>query len=261
MLQMSAKRHAFARPRRLAICACLAVLAAGAAIGLGAGGVGAASAKPAKPSKGTGGGAGTIVVLGASNQTAVPACPADPCKAEGNVTGFQTKIGTAKKPFAVPATGHIVAWSIKLSMPTAKQKSFFDTFFGGPPSARIAVLRQKGKKGVAYRLVGQGPVEQLDSVLGETSTFTLKTPLPVRAGQTIALTLPTWAPAFGVGLPSDNTWRGSRRHTECGTSGSADSINAQIKAGSPHTAGGTTRVYGCGYNQARLLYSATFVKG
>jgi hypothetical protein len=253
--------HAFARPRTLALGAGLAVLALGGAIGLSAHGAGAATTKPPATPKPNAGAGGRVVVLGASNQTAEPACPADPCKAEGNVTGFQTKLGAAKQPFVAPANGLIVAWSIKLSMPTAKQKGFFDQFFGGGPSARIAVLKPlKGRK-AAYRLKAQGPVEQLDSVLGQTTTFTLKNPLPVRAGQTVALSLPTWAPAFAVGLPKDNTWRGSRRATQCGTSGSADSINAQIKGGRPQVTQGTNRVYGCGYNQARLLYSATLLKG
>ncbi len=258
MIQMSAPTHLFPRPHRLALGGGLAVLAVAAAAAVGTGGVGAAS----------------ITVLGASSQTALPSCPTSPCQAIGKTTGFQTAIGPQKHPFAAPSDGKIVAWSIKLSAPSSKpgpngaqsQQDFFDQFYGGPPSARIAVLKPVRKPKGGYKLKAQGPVEQLRPYLGTTTTFTLRQPLTIRSGQIVALTVPTWAPAFAINLPKDVTWRGSRKHSACGNLPVPPASNkpkneAQIKAGRAHEAPHTARVYGCSYDTARLLYSATYVKG
>ena len=227
----------------------LSVAAAGAlAACLGATSADAAKKKPKAPVP-------KLVVLGASSQTAAPACPADPCQAIGRVTGFQTSIGGAKKPFVAPFDGRIVAWSIKLSAPTEKQSDFFTDFYGGPPKARLAVLKpRKGKKKKAYTLRAETPVEPLSGLLGATTTFTLGRPLSVRRGQVVALTVPTWAPAFAIGLPPGNNWLASRKAGHCNTP-------AEIKAGSAHETSGQRRTYGCTYNTARLLYSATMIRG
>jgi hypothetical protein len=195
-----------------------------------------------------------LVVLGASAQTAQPACPASPCQAIGKVTGFQSQIGNAKSPFVAPFDGRVVAWSLKLSAPTDTQKKFFDDFYGGSPSARLAVLKPLKKAPGKYKLKSQTPVEDLSSLLGTTTTFTLKTPLVVRAGQIVALTVPTWAPVFAIGLAKNNAWLGSRAKTKC-------TNPDDIKAGSAQQIPASQRKYGCGYNTARLLYSATMVRG
>jgi hypothetical protein len=215
-----------------------ALLTAIVAVGLSAGWAGAAA---------------KLMVLGSSNQTADPACPQSPCQAIGKVTGFQTSIGNAKKPFLAPSDGKIVAWSIKTSSPDDKQKQFFDEFYGGAPSARIAILKPIPKSPLNYKLRAQSPVEELAPVLGATTTFTLKTPLIVRAGQVVALSVPTWAPVFAVGLPKGNSWRASRAASSC-------TDTNKIKAGNAHEAPGSERTYGCSYTTARLLYSATMVK-
>ena len=233
MLLMSALTHALVRPRRVALCGfALLALALGPKVA----------------------DAANISVLGSSSQTAFPACPASPCQAIGKVTGFQTAIGNAKKPFLAPSDGKIVAWSIKLSAPNDKQKQFFDDYYGGQPSARIAVLKSLKKNPIVYKLRAQGPLEDLNPLLGSTTTFTLRTPLTVRAGQVIGLTIPTWAPAFAINLPNDVTWRSSRKPNKCQSS-------TDIQAGFSQQAPGTQRKYGCSYPGARLLYSATMVQG
>jgi hypothetical protein len=213
-----------------------------AAVALSA--LGASVALAAKPP--------AIVVLGASSQTANPACPADPCQAIGKVTGFQTTIGQSSPPFVAPYDGRIVAWSIKLSAPTAKQSEFFNDFYGGDPAARISLLKPLKKRKNSYKLRNQTPVEQLKDVLGQTTTFTLKTPMIVRKGQIVALTVPTWAPVFAVGLPKGNAWLASRAKSSCNNPD-------DIKAGAAHDVLRTIRNYGCTYTTARLLYSATMV--
>jgi hypothetical protein len=238
ILRMPTHAQAQKRPRRLTRWTLTGLLAAIVAVGLNAGWAGAVP---------------KVMVLGSSNQTAEPSCPASPCQAIGKVTGFQTAIANAKKPFLAPSDGKIVAWSIKTSSPDDKQKQFFDEFYGGPPSARISILKPIPKSPLNYKLRAQSPIEELATVLGATTTFALKTPITVRAGQVIALSVPTWAPVFAVGLPKGNAWRASRAASSC-------TDTDKIKAGKAHEEPRSERTYGCSYTTARLLYSATMVK-
>jgi hypothetical protein len=235
---MHGRRHAYARLHRLTIAASALVFATVLIASIA---VGTAFAKP--------------IVMGAA-APATPACPGDPCEAIGKTTGFQSSIGKRRDPFVAPSAGRIVAWSIKLSAPKESQVTFFDEFFGGPPSARLAVLKPINKQikmgKPFYKLKSQGPVEQLTPHLGTTTTFTLQQPLVVNKGQVVALTVPTWAPAFAVNLGANTAWRGSRKKGKC-------TEREDIQAGRPHETVGQERVYGCAYKTARLLYSATLV--
>ena len=133
---------------------------------------------------------------------------------------------------------------------------FFNKTFGGPPSARISVLKpimKKVKEGKPiYKLKSQSPVEPLADFLGQTTTFTLDIPLRVKPNNIVALTVPTWAPAFAINQSADTKWQASRKKSGC-------TDTADILAGAPHEAIGTERAYGCVYKTARLLYSATVV--
>src|SRR4051812_13111296 len=73
-----------------------------------------------------------IIELGQTAEVPVPSCPAKPCLAVSRTTGYQAKIGPDRGTFVVPAPGRIVAWSITLGGPTAKQVKFFTTTLGGP---------------------------------------------------------------------------------------------------------------------------------
>lgn len=200
--------------------------------------------------------AGKGKVLGAAKP--VPAsCPQD-CLVEARVTGFQTMIEERRDPFRVPNHGRIVAWSIKLGTPAKEDAKHFNQRFGGS-QARLAVLKpvklRKGKRG--YRLLRQGPIENLGPFFGETTTFGLQRPLRVRKGNVIALTIPTWAPAFAVG--QDARWRASRARSRAEGPCSLKGGLANLKAGGPQIRKGTERRYACSYRGARLLYSARFI--
>ncbi|MGH2983287.1 MAG: hypothetical protein ACRDK5_03375 [Solirubrobacterales bacterium] len=235
---MGADVHAPARLRRFGALAALLVL-----VGL------FASIGPGRAV-----GAAKLVVLGAATP-ANPSCP-ESCQAVGKTTGFQTAIGATKGPFVVPYRGRIVAWSIKLSAPRANQIDFFKDFYGGEPRARLAVLKPIQKQikvgHQVYKLKSQSPIEDLGPFLGTTTTFTLQSPLRVKPGQVVGLTIPTWAPAFAVGQANNTAWRASRKKAACDN---AD----DIQAGTAHEAVGQERLYGCQYTTARLLYSATVV--
>ncbi len=248
MKLMGQHAHLLARLHRLAVITAVAVFAAVLAAVIGTETAGAAP---------------RVIVLGAA-APAIPSCPTN-CQAVGKTTGFQTAIIGQRNPFVVPVRGQIVAWSIKTGAPSTKPNpnnnnqsdyDFFTKTFGGSPKARISVLKpimksiKVGKP--IYQLKAQSPVEDLAGFLGQTTTFTLDTPLRVKPNQVVALTVPTWAPAFAINQSANTKWQASRKKGKC------DNTN-DILAGTPQDALGSQRSYGCTYNTARLLYSATVV--
>jgi hypothetical protein len=210
-----------------------------------------------------------VVVLGQTPSTPPPSCPGKivnnveviPCRVEGHVTGFQAIAGGVAQPYEAPFDGKIVAWSITLAKPsrvdgktTTNEVGFFDEFLGKPSEARIGVLRPvEGSKPPKYTLVRQSPLELLNPYFGGTAIFALEHPLSVLRGQTVALTVPTWAPMFAFNVSSEETWRGSRLTGHC-------SSKEDIQGGHPQQGVGKTKTYGCYYSNARLLYTATLVK-
>lgn len=209
-------------------------------------------------------GAKKATIIGKTKNTPGPACPQDtpsnPCTATGRVTGFMTKADGKKHPYNVFKTGKIVAWSIDVSKPTKDQYDFFGTLFqnetfGQHPSARIAVIKNKGHH--KYKLLKQSPAADLKPVLGRKQTFTLQKPLKVHRGQVVALSLPTWATAFSRPVSaSGNQWKASRRSKKC----NVDRQHLQnAKASKAQQKVGSLRPYGCTYSGARLLYWAYFV--
>jgi hypothetical protein len=177
-------------------------------------------------------------------------CPLS-CQAIGHVTGYQVQIGTHKNPYVIKRNGKIVAFTIRLGKPDAEQTTFFANLFGTPPSARLTLLKKpKADKPKTndLKILGQSEVFDLTNYLGSTPTFALSKPLKVSAGSTLAITVPTWAPAFAINLGPDEAWRSSRKKTDCnGTSQTA------------HQKVGKTHSYDCFYRTARLLFTATFV--
>jgi hypothetical protein len=202
-----------------------------------------------------GGAARKVTVLGQTQSTPPPACPQSPCEAVGSVTGFQSTAGTVAKPFVAPYNGKVVAWSLSLSKPKSSQMTFFNNFYGTPPQARLAVLRQvPDKSPPRYQLLRQGPTENLSAFLGSDVMFALDQPLNIRKGDIVGLTIPTWAPSFAVGLTDSSGWRASRKSGKC-------TKTADIKVSRPQQKVGSDKQYGCFYKTARLLYTATVVQG
>jgi hypothetical protein len=194
----------------------------------------------------------TTVVLGQTATTPDPSCPELPCQAVGSVTGFQLDNGQTKLPFSVPRDGKITAWTLTLAQPTNKQRSFFNSFFGTPPEARLSILRRiPGTNPPRYNLRRQGSIRVLSPYLGQTVKFGAS--LRVAKGDIVALTVPTWAPAFAESLPSSNVWRASREPGKC-TNATA------VRQGQPQTRVGRRATYGCRYSTARLLYTATLTE-
>jgi hypothetical protein len=190
-----------------------------------------------------------VGVLPATTPATVPSCPATPCLAVSRTTGFQVKVGKVSNPLGVPKSGTIVAWTIMLGKPSATQIKFFNTNEGGPAEAGIAVLRAVPKPNLTYKLVAQSPPVKLQAYFGKTAQFPLETTIPVKKGDVVALTVPSWAPTLALGFAGDTSWRASRPRKGC-TSTSVQTT---------HTTIGAPVQYFCLYQTARLTYSATLV--
>ncbi|MGI8749651.1 MAG: hypothetical protein ACR2J6_03745 [Thermoleophilaceae bacterium] len=191
-----------------------------------------------------------IVELGGKVAPSKVSCPEN-CQAVGRVTGYQGRGGDVAKPFVIPRSGKVIAFTVRLGAPDANQQRFFNDLYGGPPKVQLSILRRGDKKGktLTHRLVGQSPQFDVSNFLGSAPSFTLDKPLNVSKGLIVALTVPTWAPAFAVGLKRDHWWRSSRTKGKCdNVSQTAQLIRMQ-----------SVKVFGCTYFTARLYYTATYV--
>jgi hypothetical protein len=188
-----------------------------------------------------------IIEIGDVGSRAAPSCPAAPCEVISRTTAFQTRVGTRRNMFIAPADGRLVAWSITLGTPGKKQQKFFTENLGGAAQAGISVL----KSGDRYygRVLAATPMQTLTPYFGQTVQFPLTTSLPVKKGSIVALSVPTWAPALGLGLARDNVWRASRDVDACD-----DTQTQSVQTGLNDLAR-----YKCFYRTARLAYSATLI--
>lgn len=173
-----------------------------------------------------------------------------PCLAVSRTTGFQTKVGTLENPLVVPKNGRIVAWTIDLGRPTSTQISFFNENEGGVAEASIATLMPVKKKKVTYyKLLAQSELIKLEPYFGLNVQFALPQSIKVKAGQIIALTVPTWAPALALGFEKTTGWRASRPAKGCSVT-NTETAQTELKSNAE---------YACQYLTARLAYSATLI--
>lgn len=164
-------------------------------------------------------------------------------------TAFQAKVGTAKNYATVKQSGHLVGWSIALLGISSKSIKSLTTTYAGPPRAGIVVLDPLGKS--QFKVYRKGPMVTLTRYLGTTPTFALPTAIPVKKGQIVAITVPTWAPVLQLGVGSDTSWRGSRSLKEA-VAGDFGTQRALVGA----TAQGN---FAALFQRARLTYGATFI--
>lgn len=190
-----------------------------------------------------------VGILPATTPPTVASCPTPSCYAVSRTTGFQVKVGAIRSPLSVPRAGVVVAWTISLGKPNPTQIKFFNANEGGPSSAGIAILRPQRSPHLSYKLISQSPLVQLQPYFGMTAQFPLATTLPVKRGDVIALTVPSWAPALALGFDSATSWRASRPKKQCSTTGT-QTAHVQI---------GAAVQYFCLYTTARLTYSATLI--
>src|SRR5215210_2036884 len=200
-----------------------------------------------------------IVELGGTGDAAALNCPGTteaPCVAAVRMTGYQGRAsGGPKNPFYIRRDGFLVAFTVQLAKPTAEEVAFFNDNFGTPSTARISVLRRgtTRKTRLDHRLVNQSDRFTLDRYFGSRPTFVFDRPIPVKEGNWIALTVPTWAPLLSTNLARTNWWRSSRPKGSCEPPGSLE----QFAMEDLHE----VNQFGCTYHGARLLYTVTYVPG
>jgi hypothetical protein len=188
-----------------------------------------------------------VVEIGQTTAAPTPSCPTSPCEVISRTTAFQTRVDGKRKLFVAPAAGRIVAWTITLGTPGRRQRRYFEENLGGASQAGISVLRQGDRR--YGRVTGESPVQNLTPYFGETVQFPLAATIPIEKGDVVALTVPTWAPALGLGLGRNSVWRASRDIDACDDT-QTQSAQADVQD--------LTR-YRCAYRTARVTYSATLV--
>jgi hypothetical protein len=170
-----------------------------------------------------------------------------------HVTGYQGGAsGGPKNPYYIRRDGHLVAFTVQLAKPTAEEVKYFEDNWGTPSTARISVLR-KGKTRktrLDHRLIAQSETFELDRYFGSKPTFVFDKPIPVKKGNWIAITVPTWAPLLSVNLAPTNWWRSSRPKVSCDDFGTRQFAMEDLREVS---------VFGCTYHTGRLLYTVTYV--
>ena len=187
-----------------------------------------------------------LTELGALPSGTTGSCPQGPCEAVTRATAYQAKVGPSRNLYRAPAGGRVVAWSLALGDPSADQVRGFNEAFGQPQAA-LVILRPGAS--LRHRVVHKGPMTGLTPWLGRTAQFPLPRTLPVREGDLIAVTVPTWAPILRPGEPGTTSWRASRPAAEC-----RDVTTQRAMLGRR-----TTADFSCLYRTVRLTYSATFV--
>lgn len=195
---------------------------------------------------------GAILELGPLG-TATPGCPGfTPANCRIGVvkqTGFQAKVGTTKNFSTANANGYIVAWTIPLPALTTTQVREASKTRGGAPRAQIVVLAPLGSS--KFKVVGRSPMVDLSRYMGTSPTFALAKALPIKKGQVVGITVPSWAPSLQLGVGSDTSWRSTRPLKEA----AADNFTTQRALVGETTTGTFTALY----QRARLVYSTTFI--
>jgi hypothetical protein len=102
-----------------------------------------------------------------------------------------------------------------------------------------------------HRLIAQSARFTLNRYFGSKPTFVFDKPIPVKKGNWIAITVPTWAPLLATPVPTGNWWRSSRPRDSCGGTESLRQFAMEDLR--------EVNVFGCTYHSARLLYTVTYV--
>ena len=173
-------------------------------------------------------------------------CP-DDCQAVSRTTGYQAKVGPDRTLYQAPADGRLVAWTIALGKPGPRQTAFFTDRLGGESQAAVVVL-EPGKK-LVRRVVAKAPLQRLTDYFGQIVQFPLERTLPIRKGQYVGLSVPSWVPALQISLGSDTSWRASRARDACNDTATQSALIGERRS----------VTFGCLFKTARLTYSATFI--
>jgi hypothetical protein len=209
-----------------------------------------------------------IVELGQTTTPIIaPSCPAGTAPAQcfiilTRTTAVQSVSDSVIYPSKVRKAGWIVAFTVGLSKLSTTPKTeiselhILDSAYGGTPQLALTVLKPGAKN--TFTVVAQSGTYHLIPFLGQVlqeplslpPTFTTFTSLPVKPGEVIGLTVPTWAPVLSYNLTATKfSYRQSRR-SNCAHAAASQSAQLTI---------GASQRYLCNYTGTRVEYSATEV--
>ncbi len=204
-----------------------------------------------------------IVELGATKTPVVaPTCPKGASASDCTIiltraTALASVRDGVSYPTTVKHAGYIVAWTVGLSRLSGANQAahnsvhYLDSTYGGNTEAGISVLKAVSKSLRRWEVVAQSPMFHLQPWLGYVVQFPLTTALPVKAGEVVALSVPTWAPVLSIDLPAGGfAYRQSR---------TANCTKPAVTEQAQQTIGGIAQ-YLCDYPGTRVEYSATEVQ-
>jgi hypothetical protein len=214
------------------------------------------------------GAAANIVQLGqTSTPIGVPQCPkgtsASTCRIVlERTTALQSTSDGVKNPTVVKKNGWIVSFSVGLSNLSPKASTersllhTLDSSYGGTPQVAITVLKPGPKH--KYTVAAESPmfhvIPFLGSVLNEPLSlppdFTQFIALPVKAGDVIGLTTPTWLPVLAYNLSSSKFSYVQSRKANCKNVAAGQTAQLAV---------GASAQYMCSYTGTRVEYTATEV--
>jgi hypothetical protein len=207
-----------------------------------------------------------IIELGQTSTPVVaPACPKNASLSQCAIvlertTAIQSASDAVTNPTKVKKAGWIVAFSVGLSKISSSPKTErsvlhnLDLAYGGTPQLALTVLKPGPKN--RYTVAAQSPMFHLIPFLGQVlqeplslpPSFSSFTALPVKPGEVVGVTVPTWAPILSYNLNASKFTYRQSRSANCGHT--AGSQTAQISVGS-------STQYLCSYTGTRVQYTAT----
>jgi hypothetical protein len=204
-----------------------------------------------------------VIEVGASSTPLVaPTCPkgvsSSNCKIVlTRVTALETLNDGSPYPTTIRHAGDIVALNVGLSALSSNAKTrkadiaYLNSTYGGTPRGQVTVLRPYGaRKYYGWQVVANSAPIYFEHYLGQVAQFPLSKPVPVVAGERIALTVTTWAPVLAIDLKSNKfAYRQSRR-TNCSVPPASEQAQTKI--------GGIAH-YQCNYAGTRAEYTVTEV--
>ena len=186
-----------------------------------------------------------------------PACPAGVAPQNCLIvmtrsTALETTTDGVTSPMKVNKAGEIVSFTIGLAQLSTNPKTAatyiknLNSLYGGAAEAQLTVLKYANNK--KWTVVAEGPLVKLQPYLGYIVQFPLTKPIPVKSGESIALTVPTWAPILSYKLTSSLYSYRQSRNSNCGKPAPTQSAQLTLNE---------TTLYGCFYPGTRVEYGAT----
>lgn len=208
--------------------------------------------------------AATIVELGqlSSSPLVAPVCPPGVTAKNCTIvltraTAIETIRAGVDYPTTVKRGGYVVAFTAGLSAlssnRTTRRKyiSNLDSSFGGTTRIQVTVLEPVGpKRNFEWKVAAQSPAIHVQPYLGEIVQFPLATALPVKRGDVVALTTPTWAPVLSIKLDNSQYAYRQSRTANCINPPASQQAQLQINQ---------VAKYKCDYTGTRVEYTATEV--